>query len=125
MLLAKRRRECFAFLERAIREEFENLYYCIPNNPLSGWIHPIVDDLDYAQFIDTGYEYGEISIYVDCNGNGLEEWWDDDMNLVVSEDESGIEDEGRARNEGNTISDGTHPNVGLEDEVIDHDNTNP
>ncbi|CAH1424483.1 unnamed protein product [Lactuca virosa] len=85
-----------------------------------GGSHFLFTDVDWA---DIGYEYEEISIYVDRNGNGLEEWWDDDMNLVVSEDESGLEDEGGARNEGNIVSDGTHPNVGLEDEVIDHDNT--
>ncbi|CAI9301826.1 unnamed protein product [Lactuca saligna] len=83
-------------------------------------ICPIVDDLDFAQFIDTKNEYGEISIYVGHNGNGLEEWWDDDMNLVVNEDnESGLEDDCIPRNEGNTTPDETHPNVGLEDEVID------
>lgn len=37
---------------------------------------------------------GEISLYFDHDGNGLEEWWDDEINLVVSEDESGLEDEG-------------------------------
>ncbi|CAH1420422.1 unnamed protein product [Lactuca virosa] len=85
-------------------------------------IRPIVDDLDFAQFIDTEYEYGEISVYVDHNGSGLEEWWDDDMNLVVSEDNvSGLKDDGVPRNEGNTVPDETHPNIGLEDEVIDID----
>ncbi|CAI9302927.1 unnamed protein product [Lactuca saligna] len=74
--------------------EFQNVYYCLPNIPLSRGIRPIVDDLDFVQFIDSGYEYGGILVYVDHNGNGLEELWDDDMNLVVSEDnESGIEDD--------------------------------
>ncbi|CAI9268575.1 unnamed protein product [Lactuca saligna] len=44
------------------------------------------------------------------------------MNLVVSEDnESGLEDDGVPRNEGNTTLDETHPKVGLEDEVINID----
>ncbi|CAH1437392.1 unnamed protein product [Lactuca virosa] len=47
-------RDFFAFLDRAIGEEFQNLYYCLPNIPLSRGIYPIVDDLDFAQFIDTG-----------------------------------------------------------------------
>ena len=51
---------------------------------LSRGIRPIVDDLDFAQFIDIGFEYVDIYVYVDRNGNGLEEWWDDDMNLVIS-----------------------------------------
>ncbi|CAH1449158.1 unnamed protein product [Lactuca virosa] len=115
-------RDFFPFLDRAIGEEFQNLYYCLPNIPLSRGIRHIVDDLDFAPFIDTGYEYGEISVYVDHNGNGLDEWWDDDMNLVVSEDnESGLEDDGVPRTEGNTAPDETYPNVGLEDEVIDID----
>ncbi|CAH1431087.1 unnamed protein product [Lactuca virosa] len=79
-------RDFFDFIHRATGEEFQNIYYCLPNIPLSRGIRPIVDDLDFAQFIDNGYEYGEISFDVDHNGNGLEEWWDDDMNLVVSED---------------------------------------
>ncbi|CAI9291045.1 unnamed protein product [Lactuca saligna] len=86
-------------------------------------IHPIVDDLDFALFIDSGYEYLEISFYIDHNGNGLEERCDDDMNMVVSKDnESVLEDDGVPRKEENTVpDDATHPNVGLEDEVIDID----
>ncbi|CAH1419176.1 unnamed protein product [Lactuca virosa] len=115
-------RDFFDFLYRAIGEEFQNVYYCLPNIPLSRGIRPIVDDLDFAQFIDSRYENGEISVYVDHNRNGLEEWWDADMNLVVSEDnESGLEDDGVPINEENTAPDETHPNVGLEDEVIDID----
>lgn len=42
------------------------------------------------------------------------------MNLAVNEDDDiGLEDEGGARIEENHDSDGTHPNIGLEDEVID------
>ena len=51
-------RDSFDFIDRAIREEFQNVYYCLPNVPLSRGIHLIVDDLDFAQFIDSGYEYG-------------------------------------------------------------------
>ncbi|KAL7608557.1 hypothetical protein Lser_V15G12744 [Lactuca serriola] len=109
-------------MKLAIGEEFQNVYYCLPNIPLSRGIHPIVDHLDFDQFIDSGYEYREISVYVDHNGNGLEEWWDDDMNLVVSEDnESGLEDNSVPRKEENNAPDETHPNVGLEDKVIDID----
>ncbi|CAI9280257.1 unnamed protein product [Lactuca saligna] len=115
-------RDFFSFLDRVIREYFQNVYYCLPNIPLSRGIRPIVDDLDFAQFIDTRYEYGEISVYADHIRNGLEESWDDDTNLVVSEDnENGLEDHGEPKNEGNTAPDETHPNIGLEDEVIDID----
>ncbi|XP_023737650.1 uncharacterized protein LOC111885646 [Lactuca sativa] len=44
------------------------------------------------------------------------------MNLVASEDnESSLEDDGVPRKEENTAPDENHPNVGLEDEVIDID----
>ncbi|CAI9280430.1 unnamed protein product [Lactuca saligna] len=106
----------------AIGEEFQNVYYCLPNIPLSRGIRPIVDDLDFTQFIDSGYEYGEILVYVDHNVNGLEEWWDDDMNLVISKDnESGLEDDAIPRKEENIAPNEIHPNVGLEYEVIDID----
>ncbi|CAI9284412.1 unnamed protein product [Lactuca saligna] len=110
-------------LSEVIEEEFQNVYFCLPNIPLYRGIRPIVDDLDFAQFIDSGYEYEEISVYVDHNVNGSDEWWDDDMNLVVSEDnESGLEDDGVPRKEENTApNDETHPNVGIEDEVINID----
>ncbi|CAI9283141.1 unnamed protein product [Lactuca saligna] len=88
-------KECFGFLERADGQEFQNLYYYIPNIPLSKGIRFIVDELDYTQFIDIRYDNRKISLYVDHDGNGLEGWWDDEMNLVVSEDESGLQDEGR------------------------------
>lgn len=68
--------------------------------PLFRCICFIINDLDYTRFIDIRYEFREILVYVDHIGNGLDEWWDDKINLFVSEDKSGLVDEGTPTYEG-------------------------
>lgn len=79
---------CGSWLERFTGSPCEGLFYCIPNKPLSTGIRPIENDLDYAQFLDEATEAYEsnmvISLYMDHTGSGLEEWFDEDMNLVLS-----------------------------------------
>lgn len=85
-------RECCKFIERTTGVTVVKLYYCIPKKPLSIGIRFIEDDIDYAHFLDTAIEEDEnleISLYVDHIGDAIAVLWDDDMNLVVSEDESG------------------------------------
>ncbi|KAL4563823.1 hypothetical protein LXL04_027871 [Taraxacum kok-saghyz] len=84
--------ECYQLIEDRIGEPVEKLYYCVPGMPLSTGIRFIEDDLD------TGEENGEIAVYADNSGMTLDEWWDENMNLVVSDDESGLEDDDTTAN---------------------------
>ncbi|KAL4581649.1 hypothetical protein LXL04_006175 [Taraxacum kok-saghyz] len=91
-------------------EPVEKLYYCVPGMPLSTGIGWIEDDVDYAFWLDTGEENGEIAVYADNSGMTLDEWWDEDMNLVVSEDESGLEDDEGATEGGQSQPQGGNGN---------------
>ena len=102
--------QCYQLIEDRTGEPVEKLYYCVPGMPLSTGIRWIEDDVDYAFFLDTGEENGEIAVYADNSGMALDEWWDEDMNLVVSEDESGLEDDEGANEGGQSQPQGGNVN---------------
>ncbi|KAL4560686.1 hypothetical protein LXL04_032839 [Taraxacum kok-saghyz] len=102
--------ECYQLIEDRTGEPVEKLYYCVPGMPLSTGIRWIEDDVDYAFWLDTGEENGEIAVYADNSGMTLDEWWDEDMNLVVSEDESGLEDDEGATEGGQSQPQGGNGN---------------
>ncbi|KAL4590516.1 hypothetical protein LXL04_003448 [Taraxacum kok-saghyz] len=68
--------EVLGFLLRFNGEDFEKVFYCLRNRPLSRGLRFIEDEVDYAHFIDTAYENPDlpISIYLDHSGDGLDEW---------------------------------------------------
>ncbi|KAL4580762.1 hypothetical protein LXL04_016964 [Taraxacum kok-saghyz] len=65
--------ECYQLIEDRIGEPVEKLYYCVPGMPLSTGIRWIEDDVDYAFWLDTGEENGEIAVYADNSGMTLDE----------------------------------------------------
>ncbi|KAL4559625.1 hypothetical protein LXL04_031768 [Taraxacum kok-saghyz] len=102
--------ECYQLIEDRTDEPVEKLYYCVPGMPLSTGIRWIDYDVDYAFWLDTGEENGEIAVYADNSGMALDEWWDEDMNLAVSEDESGLEDDEGATEGGQSQPQGGNGN---------------
>lgn len=54
--------ECVKFLERFIREPFENLYYSY--SPFSTGIRFVGNDMEYVDFLDTTYDELEILISI-------------------------------------------------------------
>ena len=115
-----------AFLERFTGETFEKLYYSQRNRPFKTGIRYIEDDVDYAMFLDTGFEAPEdpISIYLDHSGDGLAELFDsesDGSGHVTNGEESEKDPEGGLPEE-DQFPDAIRYNAGLEDEII-HDET--
>nr|KAJ0200676.1 hypothetical protein LSAT_V11C600320910 [Lactuca sativa] len=52
------------------------LYYCEPGKPLISGITAIANDEDYGSFIFQAYgTYGKICMYVDHDGQGIEDWF--------------------------------------------------
>ena len=68
--------EFATFLERFVGTGFQKIFYCQRDRPLSTGIRFIEDDLDYAHWLDEAYEEPErpISIYLDHDGDGLNDW---------------------------------------------------
>jgi len=99
--------ECVTFLERFMQEDVKKLYYCEPYTELRLGLRPIANDCDYAGFIFDAYGTdGNISVYVDHFGDGLDEWFDE----VVDEEEhnscvEGVEDDKKTgQKEGDVVN---------------------
>ncbi|CAI9288092.1 unnamed protein product [Lactuca saligna] len=68
--------ECVTFLERFMQESIKKLYYCEPGKPLISGITAIANDADYGGFIFQAYGTdGKICMYVDHDGQGIEDWF--------------------------------------------------
>lgn len=68
--------ECITFLERFMQESIKKLYYCEPGKPLIYGITAIANDEDYGGFIFHAYGTdGKICMYVDHDGQGIEDWF--------------------------------------------------
>ncbi|KAL4577023.1 hypothetical protein LXL04_013124 [Taraxacum kok-saghyz] len=115
-----------AFLERFIGETFEKLYYSQRNRPFKTGIRYIEDDVDYAMFLDTGFEAPEvpISIYLDHSGDGLAELFDSesDGSGHVTNGEESEKDPESGLPEEDQFPDAIRYSAGLEVEII-HDET--
>ncbi|KAL4586919.1 hypothetical protein LXL04_011567 [Taraxacum kok-saghyz] len=115
-----------AFLERFTGETFEKLYYSQRNRPFKTGIRYIEDDVDYAMFLDTGFEAPEVPIfiYLHHSGDGLAELFDsesDGSGHVTNGEESEKDPEGGLPEE-DQFPDAIRYSAGLEDEII-HDET--
>ncbi|CAH1421544.1 unnamed protein product [Lactuca virosa] len=78
--------ECITFLERFMQESIKKLYYYKPDKPLLSGIAAIVNDGGYASFIFDVYETdGIVSLYVDRDGQGIE----DRFGSEIEEEEDG------------------------------------
>ncbi|CAH1446980.1 unnamed protein product [Lactuca virosa] len=84
--------ECITFLEWVMQESINKLYYCEPGKPLLYGITAIRNDGDYASFIFDAYGAdGLTSLYVDHDGQGIEEWFGSEIEEEEDGDDSCID----------------------------------
>ncbi|CAI9277376.1 unnamed protein product [Lactuca saligna] len=72
--------ECITFLKWFMQESIEKLYYHKSSKPLLSGITANANEEDYAYFIFDAYETdGIIFLYVDHDGQGIENWFGSDI----------------------------------------------
>lgn len=79
--------ECYAFVERYTQEKCEKLYYCLPEVSFPAGLRLIESDVDYADFIQVGYDSGcVIPMYVDHFGaTNMKEWLEEETDSIVDD----------------------------------------
>ncbi|CAH1444975.1 unnamed protein product [Lactuca virosa] len=84
--------ECITFLERFMQESIKKLYCCEPGKPLLSGIDVIANYEDRASFIFYAYGTdGIISLYVDHDGQGIEDWFGSEIEEEEYGDDSCID----------------------------------
>ena len=96
------------YLEGFVHRGFEKIFYCLRDRPLSTGIRFIEDEADYAHFLDEAYEEPErpISVYLDHDGDGLNDWVEtstDTHGSVIQSEKRGdpaVESQGQGQGDG-------------------------
>ncbi|CAI9301641.1 unnamed protein product [Lactuca saligna] len=98
--------ECITFLERFMQESIKKLYYCESGKPLLYGITIIRNDGDYATFIFDAFGPDVyISLYVDHDGQGIEDWFGFEIETEKEDGDDSCIDGGANENKIDNLND--------------------